>query len=124
MPQWSGGTDGVIAAEGDPDLSPKDTPYWPAMSGPVPPSWLIPLGPREGRAENFIRFGRTHADKSVANKKNNFIRLGRENPRQNNFIRLGRGGQDDAFFGTGWKWATDGVGSLRETPSDYGTTTV
>lgn len=59
---------------------------------------------RGGRADtHFIRFGRNaNFDGSVANlmssnnmnpnKKNNFIRLGRENPRQNNFIRLGRSG--------------------------------
>lgn len=116
LPQWSGGTDGLMS-EGDPDLSPKDLPYWPTVLGQAPPTWVLPLSPRQARAENFIRFGRTHSDKRLANKKNNFIRLGRENPRQNNFIRLGRGGgggigQEELA----WKWATDGI---RDPSADY-----
>lgn len=67
---------------------------------------------RGGRAasSNFIRFGRSGPgllepedgldgggdaallSRNSAKKKNNFIRLGRENPRQTNFIRLGRSG--------------------------------
>jgi len=56
---------------------------------------------RGGRADRngFIRFGRSgnFDDGNFMNshngkKKSNFIRLGRENPRQNNFIRLGRSG--------------------------------
>ena len=60
--------------------------------------WLsgFPLDlPRAGRADsNFIRFGRSVYPGifRTGSKKNNFIRLGRENPRQNNFIRLGRSG--------------------------------
>jgi hypothetical protein len=61
---------------------------------------------RGGRAERngFIRFGRNgnfdafadgnfmNSHSHNGNKKSNFIRLGRENPRQTNFIRLGRSG--------------------------------
>jgi len=80
--------------------------------------WYVPgfgYFNRGGRAasSNFIRFGRSGSpgggyygeddgtngggdvsmlNRNNAKKKNNFIRLGRENPRQTNFIRLGRSG--------------------------------
>lgn len=79
---------------------------------------------RGGRAasSNFIRFGRSGAhyfdddealngggdvsmlNRNNAKKKNNFIRLGRENPRQTNFIRLGRSGppSQGEFFNSGY----------------------
>ena len=106
----------------DPDLSPKDgSPRW-----ILPPTYTYPF-PRTGRAENFIRFGRRDSDfmnpffpisaltpnspfPSKANKKNNFIRLGRENPRPNNFIRLGRSHSSGTGTGTTtgqaetWQW--------------------
>lgn len=87
--------------------------------------WYVPgfgYFNRGGRAasSNFIRFGRSGMggggyygeddgtsgggdvsmlNRNNARKKNNFIRLGRENPRQTNFIRLGRSGQPSPSAG-------------------------
>lgn len=79
-----------------------------APRGPALHKWLFrgigqspfPRGLR--RDSHFIRFGRNSnmdfdsfnlaTANNNGNKKNNFIRLGRENPRRNNFIRLGRSG--------------------------------
>lgn len=79
---------------------------------------------RGGRAasSNFIRFGRSGVkyfddddglggggdvnmvNRNNAKKKNNFIRLGRENPRTTNFIRLGRSGPPSPgeFYNSGY----------------------
>ncbi|CAG7727307.1 unnamed protein product [Allacma fusca] len=69
------------------------------LSGRLGGKWVSgSLYPRIGKADsNFIRFGRSfHGGFGGNSKKNNFIRLGRENPRQTNFIRLGRSGPSDS----------------------------
>lgn len=90
--------------------------------GPVLHKWLFrgtgqpPFARGLRRDSHFIRFGRNAnlnldgfnlGTSNNGNKKNNFIRLGRENPRRNNFIRLGRSG---GLWGNNERFGSSKVG--------------